>query len=101
MIEFKRMSTLTVALVGAVALSSPGAAADSAPNSPTHAVRPAANGVTAPGRATIAEGQVKEVAPGGVITYPSVTSCLTVTVRLQDGGLVGAHASLFQVPGEL
>ncbi|MEU5002246.1 hypothetical protein [Streptomyces sp. NPDC021622] len=36
-----------------------------------------------------------------MITYPSVTSCLTVTVRLRDGGLVGAHASLFQVPGEL
>ncbi|MEU1329674.1 hypothetical protein [Streptomyces sp. NPDC005865] len=30
-----------------------------------------------------------------------MTSCLTVTVRLRDGGLVGAHASLFQVPGEL
>ncbi|MCX4529968.1 hypothetical protein OG982_30545 [Streptomyces sp. NBC_01551] len=36
-----------------------------------------------------------------MITYPSVTSCLTVTVRLRDGALVGAHASLFQVPGEL
>ncbi|MEU8892563.1 hypothetical protein [Streptomyces sp. NPDC048442] len=56
---------------------------------------------TAPDRATVTEGQVREVAPGGVLTYPSVTSCLTVTVRLRDGGLVGAHASLFQVPGEL
>lgn len=55
----------------------------------------------APAAATITEGQVKEVARGGVITYPSVTSCLTVTVRLHGGGLVGAHASLFQVPGEL
>ncbi|MFF0746913.1 hypothetical protein ACFYVL_41670 [Streptomyces sp. NPDC004111] len=36
-----------------------------------------------------------------MITYPSVTSCLTVTVRLGDGGLAGAHASLFRVPGEL
>ncbi|MFD6432595.1 hypothetical protein [Streptomyces venezuelae] len=54
-----------------------------------------------PDRATVTEGQVKEVAKGGVITYPSVTSCLTVTVRLKGGGLVGAHASLFQVPGEL
>lgn len=60
-----------------------------------------ASSVTAPDKATISEGQVKEAAPGGVITYPSVTSCLTVTVRLRDGGLVGAHASLFQVPGEL
>lgn len=48
----------------------------------------------------LTEGQVGEVAPGGTLTYPSVTSCLTVTVRLQDGGKVGAHASLFQVPGE-
>ncbi|MGW7411013.1 hypothetical protein [Streptomyces sp. NPDC054863] len=62
---------------------------------------PAASRLTAPDRATVTEGQVKEVAPGGVLTYPSVTSCLTVTVRLRDGGLVGAHASLFQVPGEL
>ncbi|WP_372404210.1 hypothetical protein [Streptomyces luteireticuli] len=48
----------------------------------------------------ITEGQVREAAPGGSILYPSVTSCLTVTVRLRGGGLVGAHASLFQVPGE-
>ncbi|ATL31923.1 hypothetical protein [Streptomyces formicae] len=61
----------------------------------------AASSVAAPDKATISEGQVEEVAPGGVITYPSVTSCLTVTVRLREGGLVGAHASLFQVPGEL
>ncbi|MFF1377584.1 hypothetical protein [Streptomyces sp. NPDC058308] len=61
----------------------------------------AADRPSAPAKATISEGQVKEVAPGGVLTYPSVTSCLTVTVRLRDGGLVGAHASLFQVPGEL
>ncbi len=48
----------------------------------------------------ISEGQVGEVGPGGTLIYPSVTSCLTVTVRLQDGGKVGAHTSLFQVPGE-
>ncbi|WP_031189068.1 MULTISPECIES: hypothetical protein [Streptomyces] len=48
----------------------------------------------------ITEGQVREAGPGGTLLYPSVTSCLTVTVRLADGGLVGAHASLFQVPGE-
>lgn len=48
----------------------------------------------------VSEGQVGEVGPGGTLTYPGVTSCLTVTVRLQDGGMVGAHASLFQVPGE-
>ncbi|MEV5597275.1 hypothetical protein [Streptomyces sp. NPDC052496] len=48
----------------------------------------------------ITEGQVREAAPGGTLLYPSVTSCLTVTVRLADGGLAGAHASLFQVPGE-
>ncbi|GAA0596721.1 hypothetical protein [Streptomyces crystallinus] len=55
----------------------------------------------APAAATVTEGQIREVARGGVLTYPSVTSCLTVTVRLRGGGLVGAHASLFQVPGEL
>ncbi|MGW9171749.1 hypothetical protein [Streptomyces decoyicus] len=48
----------------------------------------------------VSEGQVGEVGAGGTITYPSVTSCLTVTVRLQGGGMVGAHASLFEVPGE-
>ncbi len=54
-----------------------------------------------PAQVRITEGQVAEVRRGGVITYPSVTSCLTVTVRLAGGGLVGAHASIFQVPGEL
>ncbi|KOG39606.1 hypothetical protein ADK74_28120 [Streptomyces decoyicus] len=48
----------------------------------------------------VGEGQVDEVGPGGSLTYPGVTSCLTVTIRLQGGGMVGAHASLFQVPGE-
>ncbi len=48
----------------------------------------------------ITEGQVGEIGPGGTLTYPSVTSCLTVTVRLRGGVKVGAHASLFQVPGE-
>ncbi|MFI1800342.1 hypothetical protein ACH427_23730 [Streptomyces sp. NPDC020379] len=48
----------------------------------------------------ITEGQVAEAAPGRPILYPSVTSCLTVTVHLKDGGKAGAHASLFQVPGE-
>lgn len=61
--------------------------------------RPAA---TAPSAAAvrITEGQVAEARPGVPILYPSVTSCLTVTVRLADGRKVGAHASLFQVPGE-
>lgn len=58
----------------------------------------AANSDTAAVRIT--EGQVAEAGPGRPILYPSVTSCLTVTVRLRDGGKVGAHASLFQVPGE-
>ncbi|MET9605872.1 hypothetical protein ABZZ17_12505 [Streptomyces sp. NPDC006512] len=68
---------------------------------PVGAGSPGASGPTAAGRVTVTEGQVREAAPGGAILYPSVTSCLTVTVRLRDGGLVGAHASLFQVPGEL
>ncbi|MGW8329469.1 eCIS core domain-containing protein [Streptomyces sp. NPDC055897] len=49
--------------------------------------------------ASIAEGQVDEVGPGGTITYPSVTSCLTITVLLRDGGKVGGHASLFRAEG--
>ncbi|MGW4690594.1 hypothetical protein ACWEPM_37740 [Streptomyces sp. NPDC004244] len=104
MIDIKRgTAVLIVALVGALSLTSPGtaAAADGARHETTPAGSRAAVRSTAPDRATVTEGQVKEVAPGGVITYPSVTSCLTVTVRLRDGGLVGAHASLFRVPGEL
>ncbi|MFJ3219486.1 hypothetical protein ACIPLC_26610 [Kitasatospora sp. NPDC086801] len=50
--------------------------------------------------ASITEGEVREVGPRGTITYPSVTSCLVVTVYLRDGGKVGGHASLFQVPGK-
>ncbi|MEU2789284.1 hypothetical protein [Streptomyces sp. NPDC007100] len=63
-----------------------------------------AAGAPASGRAAsavrVTEGQVGETGPGGTLFYPSVTSCLTVTVRLAGGGLAGAHASLFQVPGE-
>ncbi|WP_199832231.1 hypothetical protein [Streptomyces sp. WM6373] len=101
-IELKRViATLAVALVGAVTLTSPSAAAGTAPYEPTHAGPRAVSSLAAPASATVTEGQVKEVVPGGVMTYPSVTSCLTVTVRVRGGGLVGAHASLFQVPGEL
>ncbi|MFI9202483.1 hypothetical protein [Streptomyces sp. NPDC053048] len=72
------------------------------------ALQPVSAAVAAP-RATAAppatpvrvtEGQVAEAAPGRAILYPSVTSCLTVTLRLCGGAKVGAHASLFQVPGE-
>ncbi|MET9821666.1 MULTISPECIES: hypothetical protein [Streptomyces] len=48
---------------------------------------------------TVAEGEVKSVGPGGTITYPSVTSCLTITVYLRDGSKVGGHASLLQMSG--
>lgn len=51
--------------------------------------------------ASIGEGEVDEVGPGGTITYPSVTSCLVITVHLRDGGKVGGHASLFRVEGKL
>ncbi|MFD4635260.1 hypothetical protein ACFVYR_37205 [Streptomyces sp. NPDC058284] len=93
--------------VGAVVLSSAFVALQFGLSPVAQAYAPSGPGAhaaataTAPAEATVTEGQVKEVAPGGVITYPSVTSCLTVTVRLRDGGLVGGHASLFQVPGEL
>ncbi|MBF6332992.1 hypothetical protein IU452_31305 [Nocardia transvalensis] len=76
-------------LVAAVALAAqPVSAAVAAPRTVTDPVR-------------ITEGQVAEAAPGRQILYPSVTSCLTVTLRLGGGAKVGAHASLFQVPGEL
>ncbi|MFD5467966.1 hypothetical protein ACFWIQ_34915 [Kitasatospora sp. NPDC127059] len=55
---------------------------------------PAAPGIS------LTEGEVGQVGPRGTITYPSVTSCLVVTVHLRDGGKVGGHASLFQVPGK-
>ncbi|GAA0395845.1 hypothetical protein [Streptomyces luteireticuli] len=61
---------------------------------------PSAATVARTAEVRITEGQVREAAPGGSILYPSVTSCLTITVRLRGGGLAGAHASLFQVPGE-
>ncbi|GGR88939.1 hypothetical protein GCM10010252_29760 [Streptomyces aureoverticillatus] len=62
---------------------------------------PAAPQAPAATETVVTEGHVKEASPGGVIRYPSVTSCLTVTVHLRPGGAVAAHASLFQVPGEL
>lgn len=65
-----------------------------------HAARTTGPVTAATANVRISEGRVGEVGPGGTLTYPSVTSCLTVTARLRDGGLVGAHASLFQVPGE-
>ncbi|WP_223268428.1 hypothetical protein [Streptosporangium nondiastaticum] len=74
-------------------------AAEAAP-APAPAAVAGAESRTAAAAVRITEGQVGEAAPGGTLLYPSVTSCLTVTVRLRDGGLVGAHASLFQVPGE-
>ncbi|MER7988098.1 hypothetical protein ABTY53_21300 [Streptomyces noursei] len=88
-----------VALAAALVLQAGAAGAAQARSLPA-ANAPAA---AAPSRAAalrITEGQVGEVGPGGTLLYPAVTSCLTVTVRLADGGLVGAHASLFQVPGE-
>ncbi|CAM5277017.1 hypothetical protein SABIM44S_04925 [Streptomyces abikoensis] len=76
-----------------------GTAAQAAP-APAPATAAVDGGAVRTAPVKITEGQVGEAAPGGTLLYPSVTSCLTVTVRLRDGGLVGAHASLFQVPGE-
>ncbi|MCC3768434.1 hypothetical protein K6I34_000309 [Streptomyces sp. UNOC14_S4] len=92
----RRGLLLSAALIAAVA--APLAVTPVAEALPrTAAVATGAPAVTA---VRITEGQVAEAAPGRPILYPSVTSCLTVTVRLRDGGKVGAHASLFQVPGE-
>ncbi|MFD8781725.1 hypothetical protein [Kitasatospora sp. NPDC059599] len=74
----------------------PGPPAGAVPDGTPGAVRQAS---TATG-VSITEGEVREVGPHGTITYPAVTSCLVVTVYLRDGGKVGGHASLFQVPGK-
>ncbi|MEV4434443.1 hypothetical protein [Streptomyces sp. NPDC049555] len=90
----------TLAAVALLAgLTAPAAAAAPAP-SYAHAAAAAPAGAKATEPVRITEGQVREAAPGQAILYPSVTSCLTVTVRLAGGGKAGAHASLFQVPGE-
>ncbi|WP_020673173.1 hypothetical protein [Amycolatopsis nigrescens] len=59
---------------------------------------PAAEASSGP-TASIAEGQLAEVGPGGTITYPEVDSCMTVTVHLRTGGMVGAHLSIFRMEG--
>ncbi|MGW1376177.1 hypothetical protein ACWD6P_18165 [Streptomyces sp. NPDC002446] len=84
----------------AVTQAQPAVARGTLPGSATASARTAGPAAPAAANIRISEGQVGEIGPGGTLTYPSVTSCLTVTVRLQDGGKVGAHASLFQVPGE-
>ncbi|MEV7596958.1 hypothetical protein AB0O91_06165 [Kitasatospora sp. NPDC089797] len=101
--------------LAACALVGGGGTAAAAPPGPGPAVHgPVEPGPVAPGAAplgsrspadaatgvSITEGEVGEVGPRGTITYPSVTSCLVVTVYLRDGGKVGGHASLFQVPGK-
>ncbi|MGA5561316.1 hypothetical protein ACPCUV_09065 [Streptomyces platensis] len=84
----------------AVAQARPAAASGVHPGPVTPSARMTEPVTPATAHLRITEGQVGEVGPGRTILYPSVTSCLTVTVRLRDGGKVGAHASLFQVPGE-
>ncbi|MGK5637677.1 hypothetical protein ACSNOK_05060 [Streptomyces sp. URMC 126] len=95
----RRLPAAVTAALLALALPAAGAtAAEARPVAGT----PAAAGQAVPAEPVrITEGQVREAAPGTPLLYPSVTSCLTVTVRLAGGGLAGAHASLFQVPGEL
>ncbi|WP_438484050.1 hypothetical protein [Streptomyces sp. S186] len=89
-------------LAAALALQAGVAAAAPAQAAPIQAAPAVASAPAAAQAATlrITEGQVGEVGPGGTLVYPAVTSCLTITVRLADGGKIGAHASLFQVPGE-
>ncbi|MFD7666544.1 hypothetical protein [Streptomyces sp. NPDC059788] len=99
----RRGGCALVAAVAALALQTGTAAASGTDTGAVPAPAPATRTASAPAPAEavrITEGQVREAGPGGTLLYPSVTSCLTVTVRLADGGLVGAHASLFQVPGE-
>ncbi|MEV0443824.1 hypothetical protein AB0I84_38775 [Streptomyces spectabilis] len=93
--------SLVVAGLAVAASLVVGAPAHAADGGGARGAAPAASTLSAPARTVITEGQVKEVGPGGTLLYPSVTSCLTLTVQLRSGGAVGAHASLFQVPGEL
>ncbi|QDQ16096.1 hypothetical protein FH965_03180 [Streptomyces spectabilis] len=93
--------SLVVAGLAVAASLLVGAPAHAADGGGARATAPAASPVSAPARTVVTEGQVKEAGPGGTLLYPSVTSCLTLTVQLRSGGAVGAHASLFQVPGEL
>ncbi|MER7844239.1 hypothetical protein ABTZ03_09880 [Kitasatospora sp. NPDC096077] len=92
------------ALVVAACAVLGGGVASAAPVAPSPQVAQAKAATVSPDRApaavSITEGEVGEVRPRGTITYPSVTSCLVVTVYLRDGGKVGGHASLFQVPGK-
>ncbi|GCD37212.1 hypothetical protein OEIGOIKO_04997 [Streptomyces chrestomyceticus JCM 4735] len=99
----RRGACALAAAAAALALQTGTAAASGAGGVPAPAAHSAPASAPAPAPASavrITEGQVGEAAPGGALLYPSVTSCLTVTVHLADGRLVGAHASLFQVPGE-
>ncbi|MBC2878724.1 MULTISPECIES: hypothetical protein [Streptomyces] len=91
----------TAVTAALLALALPAATATAAETRPATGARVAAAHAVPGDAVRITEGQVREAAPGTPLLYPSVTSCLTVTVRLAGGGLVGAHASLFQVPGEL
>lgn len=43
------------------------------------------------GAVPIAEGQVATVPAGGQIHYPGLNSCMTVTVHLRNGSMVGGH----------
>ncbi|WP_411135543.1 hypothetical protein [Streptomyces sp. C10] len=95
---FLALSLGAACVVGAQA--QPAVASGPLPGPVTPPARTPAPGTPTTAHLRISEGQVGEVGPGGTLIYPSVTSCLTVTVRLRDGGKVGAHASLFQVPGE-
>ena len=44
----------------------------------------------------VEEGQVDTGAAGEGISYSGVTSCLTVTCLIEDGGYVGGHLSLIK-----
>jgi hypothetical protein len=47
----------------------------------------------------LSEGQVGRAPQGGAIQYTPLTSCLTVTVTLQNGEQVGGHLSM-SVPSQ-
>jgi hypothetical protein len=46
--------------------------------------------------ATCSEGEVKEAKPDDDIDFGAVTSCMTITCILEDGGKVAAHDAIYQ-----
>jgi len=58
----------------------------------------ALNYLTGPNLVSIAENEVKSADEAEPISYPSVTSCMTITLVLANGKKVGGHIGLYAGP---